>query len=70
MTDRPVHHLDLGSERIAWLRVGAGPDLLLVHGWPLHGLTWDAVLPHLAPRFTCWVPDLAGAGESRSRPRA
>jgi pimeloyl-ACP methyl ester carboxylesterase len=68
MTDRPVHHLDLGSERIAWRRVGAGPDLLLVHGWPLHGLTWDAVLPHLAPRFTCWVPDLAGLGLSEWGP--
>lgn len=55
---------DLGDVRLAYRRVGRGPDLLCVHGYPVHGLTWRKVLPWLARRFTCWVPDLPGLGRT------
>jgi hypothetical protein len=33
---------------------GDGPDLVLVHGWGLHGGIWETLLPELAlrPRMT------------------
>lgn len=59
-----IAHLDVGSARLAYRRTGAGPDVVLVHGWPLHGETFRAIVPHLAPRFTCHVLDLPGTGRS------
>jgi haloalkane dehalogenase len=50
---------------VAYRRFGAGPDVLFVHGWPVHGATFRALLPHLTPHFTCHVIDLPGAGQSR-----
>ena len=43
---------------------GAGPALVLVHGFPVHGYTWRKVLPTLAEKFTCFVVDLPGLGDS------
>jgi pimeloyl-[acyl-carrier protein] methyl ester esterase len=45
-------------------RAGAGPDLVLLHGWGLHGGAWDEVLPLLSARFRTHVPDLPGHGHS------
>jgi haloalkane dehalogenase len=56
---------DVGSAEIAYRKFGAGPALLLVHGWPLSGLTFRKILPKLAEHFTCIVPDSPGAGETR-----
>lgn len=60
----PVETLDVGMARIAYRRYGSGPALLLVHGFPLSGFTWRKVLPALAERHTCYVPDVPGMGES------
>lgn len=43
---------------------GAGPTLVLLHGWPFHRATWRHVLPVLERHFTCLCLDLAGAGDS------
>ncbi len=51
-------------EHLAHRTFGSGPDLVFLHGWPLHGETWRAVVAHLAPRFTCHVLDLPGTGKS------
>jgi pimeloyl-ACP methyl ester carboxylesterase len=56
--------VDLGHSRLAFRAVGSGPPLLLVHGYPLSGLTWRHVVPKLAAHFTCYVPDLPGAGDT------
>lgn len=60
-----IRFLDLGHCELAYRTVGAGPALLLVHGYPLSGLTFRNVVPVLAERFTCYIPDLPGAGETR-----
>ena len=60
-----VNFFNAGDAELAYRVFGAGPPLLLVHGWPLTGFTWRKALPALAERFTCLVPDLAGLGESR-----
>src|SRR5690348_10648393 len=56
--------LDLGATRLFHTKTGSGPDLLFLHGWPLHGETWRAIVPRLASRYTCHVLDLPGAGKT------
>jgi haloacetate dehalogenase len=43
---------------------GAGPPLLLLHGYPETHLMWHAAAPLLADRFTVVVTDLSGYGDS------
>lgn len=61
----PERHIDVGAGEVAYRRVGAGPDVLFVHGWPVSGATFRGLLPHLADHLTCHVIDLPGAGSSR-----
>ena len=46
---------------------GDGPPLLLLHGYPETHVTWHKVAPRLAERFSVYLPDLRGYGDS-SRP--
>ena len=39
-------------------------DLVLLHGWGLHSLVWDAVMPALLEQFQVTVIDLPGFGRS------
>jgi pimeloyl-ACP methyl ester carboxylesterase len=43
---------------------GEGEPLILLHGWPQHGLMWHTVAPALAQDFRVIVPDMRGAGNS------
>lgn len=63
----PESWIDVGPAEVAYRRVGTGPDVLLVHGWPVSGATFRCLLPYLAPHVTCHVVDLPGAGSSRYR---
>ena len=63
---RPPHrHIDVGAGEVAYRKVGSGPDVLFVHGWPVSGATFRGLLPFLAPHVTCHVIDLVGAGQSK-----
>lgn len=44
--------------------VGAGPDVLLLHGWPGERGDYRAVVPLLEPHARLVVPDLRGFGGS------
>ncbi len=57
--------IDLGHCELAYRKLGSGPPLLLVHGYPLSGLTFRHLAPNLADHFTCYIPDLPGLGETR-----
>jgi hypothetical protein len=46
---------------------GEGPPVLLLHGYPETHVTWHKVAPRLAERFSVYLPDLRGYGDS-SRP--
>ncbi len=61
MTDLDVIARDL---RFRLSREGAGPPLLLLHGWPEFRLTFSRVMRLLADRFTLIAPDLRGFGET------
>ena len=43
---------------------GAGPDLILIHGWAMHGGIFSALTPRLAAAFRVHVVDLPGHGRS------
>lgn len=44
--------------------LGAGKDLVLLHGWGMHGGIWDGVADELAKNFRVHVVDLPGHGAS------
>lgn len=56
----------VGDASVHWRRDGSGPAVVLLHGFPLSGHTWDKVVSHLRDRFTCFTPDLIGLGRSHS----
>lgn len=43
---------------------GAGPPMLLLHGFPETHICWDAVVERLGSDFTLVRPDLRGYGDS------
>lgn len=45
--------------------LGSGPDLVLIHGWALHGGVFAPLAERLAPRFRLHLVDLPGHGYSR-----
>lgn len=47
---------------------GAGPDLVLLHGWALHSGVWDELLPELTARYRVHCIDLPGHGLSAWNP--
>ena len=57
---------DLDAARVACWQMGptGAPDLLFVHGWPLHAATCRHVAPVLAERFRCHLVDLPTTGAS------
>ena len=58
-----------GGVRIHYRRLGSGPAMVLLHGFPQTGHCWRKVMPALAERFTVVAPDLRGYGDS-DRPAA
>jgi haloacetate dehalogenase len=56
--------VDTGETSIFVRWCGAGPPLLLLHGFPQTHLMWRSVAPLLARRFTVVCADLRGYGRS------
>ena len=53
-----------GATEIHCVFGGAGPPLLLLHGYPQTHVTWHKLAPSLAGRFTVVACDLRGYGAS------
>jgi pimeloyl-ACP methyl ester carboxylesterase len=62
---KPDRFIPTGVGEVAYRKVGTGPDVLFVHGWPVSSATFRTLLPHLADHVTCHLIDLPGAGSSR-----
>jgi len=45
--------------------VGQGPDIVLIHGWALHGGVFAPLVARLSPRYRLHLVDLPGHGHSR-----
>ena len=57
----------LGSA-MAYVEVGQGDPIVLLHGNPTSSYLWRNVLPHLQPLGRCIAPDLIGMGDSEKLP--
>ena len=70
MTEERIHRaVSADGTEIVGRVVGQGPALVLVHGGIGDGeFAWDALLPHLADRFTCYLPSTRGRGLSADNP--
>jgi pimeloyl-ACP methyl ester carboxylesterase len=64
-----VRHVTIHGHRRAYVKVGSGPALLLLHGLGCDHTTWLPVIDALARRYTVIAPDLLGHGAS-DKPRA
>jgi len=53
---------------MAYVEVGEGDPIVLLHGNPTSSYLWRNVLPHLQPRGRCIAPDLIGMGDSDKLP--
>ena len=69
MPEHPVEHVMVHGHRRAYVKIGSGPALLLLHGLGCNHRTWLPVLDSLSRRHTVIAPDLLGHGES-DKPRA
>ncbi|MEL7157376.1 MAG: alpha/beta fold hydrolase, partial [Actinomycetota bacterium] len=61
----PDRYIDVGAGEAAYRRIGTGPDVLFVHGWPVSSATFRTLLPHLVDHVTCHLFDFPSAGSSR-----
>ncbi|WMT77017.1 haloalkane dehalogenase [Bradyrhizobium sp. Ash2021] len=57
----------LGRE-MAYVEVGEGDPIVLLHGNPTSSYLWRNVLPYLQPLGRCIAPDLIGMGDSDKLP--
>jgi pimeloyl-ACP methyl ester carboxylesterase len=70
MTEGRIHRaVSADGTEIAGRVQGQGPPLVLVHS-PVHDgdMAWEALVPHLTDRFTCYLPSLRGRGFSGDNP--
>ena len=58
-----------GSGRMVWRKWGSGRPVLLLHGGSGSWLHWLTNIPVLAQRYTVWVPDMPGFGDSDLPPQ-
>src|SRR5581483_3485590 len=56
--------MDFGGARMRYLKAGAGPPLILLHGLLGYSFSWRFTMPALAPHRTVYAPDMLGAGFS------
>lgn len=64
-----VQYVTIHGHRRAYVKVGSGPALLLLHGLGCDHTTWTPIIDTLARRYTVIAPDLLGHGRS-AKPRA
>jgi pimeloyl-ACP methyl ester carboxylesterase len=64
-----VQKVTIHGHRRAFVKMGKGPALLLLHGLGCDHTTWLPVIEQLSRRYTVIAPDLLGHGES-DKPRA
>jgi pimeloyl-ACP methyl ester carboxylesterase len=64
-----LHSAPVDDFSLAYDRVGSGPPVVLLHGWPGDRTDYREVVPLLADRTEVIVPDFRGFGESDKHDR-
>lgn len=59
--------IDLPSATAAYVDIGEGPPLILLHGCPFSAYEWNEIIPDLAKHFRVIAPDLLGLGDTPVR---
>lgn len=63
-----MDQIEVGGHRVAYRERGAGPPLVLLHGWPLDSREWWRQLEGLSDEFRVVAWDAPGAGRSSDPP--
>jgi pimeloyl-ACP methyl ester carboxylesterase len=63
-----MDEIEVDGHRIAYERKGAGPPLVVLHGWPMDGREWRRQIDGLSDEFTVVAWDAPGAGRSSDPP--
>ena len=64
MTTTALDNVNVNGMNIAYRELGAGPPVLLLHGWPTSSFLWREVMVPIARRNRVIAPDLPGFGGS------
>src|SRR5262247_199640 len=56
--------IEILGQTMAWVEVGTGDPIVLLHGNPTSSYLWRNVIPHLESLGRCIAPDLIGMGDS------
>jgi pimeloyl-ACP methyl ester carboxylesterase len=59
--------IDLGGYKVAYIDMGRGEPVILLHGCPFSLYEWRDVAPLLAKHFRVVAPDLIGLGDTPVR---
>jgi pimeloyl-ACP methyl ester carboxylesterase len=59
--------IDVRGQRAHYLKAGAGPPLLLLHGGASDSRDWLGTMAILSASFTCYAPDLPGFGQNERK---
>jgi 3-oxoadipate enol-lactonase len=59
-----MNRVTSGDAEIAYLKLGAGPPVILLHAFPAHHAMWEPAVQVLASRYSVILPDLRGHGDS------
>src|SRR3984885_1218136 len=62
------HSVPVDGHAMHYLKAGAGPELILVHGLLGTASTWEPAIPTLAAESTVYAADALGIGESERVP--
>src|SRR5262249_507087 len=66
----PKQRRRIVGREMAYVEVGKGDPIVLLHGNPTSSYLWRNVLPHLQPLGRCIAPDLIGMGDSDKLPNS
>jgi len=58
----------INGKTLAYVEVGEGDPIVLLHGNPTSSYLWRNVIPHLKGLGRCIAPDLIGQGDSEKLP--
>jgi haloalkane dehalogenase len=64
----PKRTVEVDGVPMAYVEVGQGRPVVLLHGNPTSSYLWRNVLPHLEGLGRCLAPDLVGMGDSGKLP--